>query len=383
MAEEKNTPPENLHSDTSNQGANTGPNAPLSQESLRSVHTSNFPDILRQLGISLVVSTYQAGKLIFVRPEENSLNTHFAGFNKPMGVAVAPGRMSVGTAVEVWELRDNPAVAPKIEPTNTFDSFYMPRQMHITGDIDIHEMAYDSDGELWLVNTRFGCLCNLDIHHSFVPRWYPPFIDRLLPEDRCHLNGLGMRDGRPRYVTALGKTNTLNGWRENKVDGGILMDIKNNEIILEGLSMPHSPRWYKNQLWVLESGKGTLSRVNAHTKEAETIVELPGFTRGLDFYGPLAFVGLSQVRETAVFSGIPITETAKERICGVWVVNIETKETIAFLRFEEAVQEIFAVQVLPSKQPHVFDWGEERIKNSYTLPEPFIGKTLEKVDGLS
>lgn len=96
---------------------------------------------------------------------------------------------------------------------------------------------------LWLVNTRFSCLCTIDSKHSFVPRWRPRFVSGLSPEDRCHLNGLGMRDGRPRYVTALGQTDERGGWRANKRDGGCLIDVDSGEIISQRLSMPHSPRW--------------------------------------------------------------------------------------------------------------------------------------------
>jgi uncharacterized protein (TIGR03032 family) len=164
----------------------------------------------------------------------------------------------------------------------------------------------------------------LDQVNSFVPRWKPPFITGYSPNDRCHLNGVGMVDGKPKFVTALGETNTPTGWRANKKDGGILMDVPSGEIITRNLSMPHSPRWHNGQLWVLESGKGTLSVVDLRTGKPEAIATVPGFTRGLDFFGPLAFIGLSQVRETAVFSGIPITEQNIERNSGVWVINIQT-----------------------------------------------------------
>jgi uncharacterized protein (TIGR03032 family) len=341
---------------------------------MRSVHTSNFPEILKQLEISLVVSTYQAGKCIILRADGDSINTHFKIFEKPMGMASDREKLAIGTAFQLWELRNVPAVAQKLEPPGKHDACYLPRKVRITGDIDIHEMAYVKD-ELWFVNTRFSCLCTLDDKHSFVPRWKPHFISAYDLSDRCHLNGLGMRGDRPQYVTALGATNTSAGWRENKAKGGILMDIEANEIIASGLSMPHSPRWYAGKLWVLESGNGSLATVDLATGALTTVAELPGFTRGIDFWGNLAFIGLSQVRETAVFSGIPITERLRERICGVWVVNIETGDIIAFLRFEEAVQEIFAVQVLPGIQfPEIIDWDRELLASSYVLPDEAIAQ---------
>lgn len=340
------------------------------QESpLRSVHTTNFAEILGSLSISLLVSTYQAGKLIVVRNDNGVLNTHFRLFNKPMGLAAERTRLAIGVANEIIELANIPAVASKIEPRGKHDACYMPRSIHVTGDIDIHEMAWGTE-DLWFINTRFCCLCTIDKNYSFVPRWRPKFVSALTPEDRCHLNGLGMVNGEPKYVSALGTTDTLTGWRENKAKGGVLLDITNDQQIAANLSMPHSPRWYGERLWVLESGNGSLATVNLATGQLETVALLPGFTRGIDFFGPLAFIGLSQVRETAVFSGIPITERLQERICGVWVVNILTGQTIAFLKFEEAVQEIFAVQVLPGITfPEVIDSDLELISSSYVLPD--------------
>lgn len=344
----------------------------MPQDSFRSIHTLNFPSILRQLRVSLVVSTYQAGKVILVRSDGDRLNTHFRLFNKPMGLAANRTRMAIGAATEVIELYNMPAVAVKLDPPGKHDACYIPRNLHVTGDIDVHEMAWVNH-QLWVVNTRFSCLCTLEPEYSFTPRWRPPFITALGFEDRCHLNGLGIVGDRPKYVTALGETDTPQGWRENKATGGILMDIEENTVISRGLSMPHSPRWYAGKLWALESGNGSLIAIDPATGTWETVAMFPGFTRGLAFYNTLAFVGLSQVRETAVFSGIPLTERLKERICGVWVVNIQNGETVAFLRFEETVQEIFALEVLPDIQfPDILEDDEERLAHSYALPDEVL-----------
>ena len=160
-----------------------------------------------------------------------------------------------------------------------------------------------------------------------------------------------MVGGKPKYVTALGETDTPGGWRANKRSGGVLMDVERNEVLLRGLSMPHSPRLWAGRLWLLELGQGSLAYADLPNKTWHTVATLPGFTRGIDFAGPLAFIGLSQVRETAVFSGIPLVERLQERICGVWVVNVQTGEIVAFLRFETGVQEIFAVQIVPARFP--------------------------------
>ncbi|QDU60791.1 hypothetical protein Pan216_16430 [Planctomycetes bacterium Pan216] len=338
------------------------------QEPLRSVHTTSFPKLLNEIGASVLVSTYQAGKLIICRSEGETLNTHFRNFNRPMGLAANKQRLIIGAATQVHEFRNFPEVGKSVDETGRTDACYMPRTSCVTGDIDIHEMALGTEG-LWLVNTRFSCLCVLDGWNSFVPRWRPPFLSGLSNEDRCHLNGLALVDGKPKYVTALGETDTRGGWRANKKSGGILMEVPSGEILLRGLSMPHSPRWYNGKLWVLESGEGRLSIVKPDFSGTETVAEVPGFTRGLDFVGPFAFVGLSQVRETAVFSGIPITERLTERICGVWVIDTRNGKEVAFVRFEDAVQEIFAVQVLVGTRfPDVINDDWKLIGRSYMLP---------------
>ena len=353
---------------------------PQPHEPLRSVHTQNFRDILVECGISLIISTYQAGKVVVIRADKQELNTHFRVFDQPMGIAADQEKLAIGTAHEVWELRNVPAVAKKLDPPRKHDACFLPRDRHITGDIDIHEMAYCKD-ELWFVNTRFSCLCTLDRKNSFVPRWRPQFVSAYDLGDRCHLNGLGVRNNKPRYVTALGETNMTQGWRGNKRDGGILMDIQTNATLVRGLSMPHSPRWYRDRLWVLESGYGSLSKFNFATGKLDTVVQLPGFTRGLSFWGPLAFIGLSQVRESAVFSGLPITETADARCCGIWVVNIDTAQVIAFLRFEDAVQEIFAVSVLSGiRYPELINDDKNLLRSTFVLPDEAIAEVdLSKI----
>jgi len=350
---------------------------------LRSVHTSNFSAILQELGISVLVTTYQAGKLVMLRPDGDRLNTHFRGFTKPMGLAVDGDRLAIGTSVEIWEYHNAPAVARQLEPAGTHDACFLPRSSVCTGDIQIHEMAWaearsgesgigtQQEPELWFVNTRFSCLCTRSNVHSFVPRWKAPFISALAPEDRCHLNGLCVVAGRPAFVTALGASDTPGGWRDNKKSGGVVLEISSGEMVASGLSMPHSPRWYDGRLWVLESGSGGFGWIDPATGKYEAVTELPGFTRGLDFCGPLAFIGLSQVRESAIFSGIAIAERPlAERSCGVWVVNIQTGKIIAYVKFEDAVQEIFALTVLPGIQhPDVINDQPRVIADSFVVPD--------------
>jgi hypothetical protein len=388
---------------------------------LRAVHTPNFPALLRQLGASLLVTTYQAGKLVLVRDEGDHLNTHFRVFQAPMGMALDGDRLAIGTGMQVWEYVNVPAVVARLDPPGhvghpRHDACYLPRSSHVTGNIQIHEMAWgrgqgsgvrgqesgvraQESGdrnqvpgllspdpcpltpELWVVNTRFSCLCTLDRTASFTPRWRPPFISALEPSDRCHLNGLGMVDGRPRYVTAHGDTDEPGGWREDKARGGIVIDVDSGEVLTRGLSMPHSPRWYAGRLWLCESGAGTLGFIDPNSGKYEPIALLPGFTRGLDFAGDFAFVGLSQVRESAVFSGIAITErlAEHERTCGVCAIELTTGQVAALLRFETAVQEVFAVTVLGRRYPELINEDQELLENSFVVPTEWLDEVAATV----
>lgn len=328
--------------------------------------TPNFAELLRLLGSSLVVSTYQTGRVVLMREQDGALNTHFRAFEKPMGIAQKPGMLVLGTRDEVLTFRNVPGLAERVGPRH--DAVFVPRTSLKTGDIRIHDLGWAGD-QLWAVNTRFSCLVTFDGANSFVPRWKPPFISALHPEDRCHLNGLAMVDDEPRYVTSLGTTDTVGGWRPGKADGGVIMDIRTDDVVADGLSMPHSPRWYRDELWFLESGHGTLARLDVRTGRRTTVAELPGFTRGLAFAGRYAFVGLSQVREATTFGGIPLTGRLEDRQSGVWIVDIETGQTMGFVRFEDRVEEIFDVQLLQGiRYPELLQPDDERLVNAFVIP---------------
>jgi uncharacterized protein (TIGR03032 family) len=342
---------------------------PATSTSFGSVFTASMAALLTASRSSLVVSTYQSGRTILLRADNGSINTHFKAFPSPMGIAYRNGHLALATARQVWEYQDQKGLAHALAPVGRHDACFVPRKAHVTGDIRIHEIGY-AENELWIVNTRFSCLCTLDGMHSFVPRWRPAFISKIEAGDRCHLNGMSIIDDRLRYVTALANTDTAGGWREHKADGGLLIDVASNEIVARGLSMPHSPRWYDQRMWVLESGKGTLSTIDLETGAVTVVVELPGFTRGLAFHGDTAFVGLSQVREN-IFGGLPLTDRLSARVCGIWAVNIRSGKIIGFLRFEGAVQEIFDVQLLPGiEYPELMEPDDERLAGLFIVPDP-------------
>jgi uncharacterized protein (TIGR03032 family) len=318
---------------------------------IRYRHTPQLADLLRQAGCSLLISTYQAGELVAVGEHDGELSCSFHSVERAMGVAVGSDTIAVGGRNQIWFLRENREVAPSIEPQGQHDSAFLARTGFTTGEIRCHELAWGEDdrgaAELWVVNTLFSCLATASPSFNFVPRWRPPFISALAPEDRCHLNGLAMHRGRPAMVTVMAESDTAGGWRENKNETGRIINVDSGEVVSEGLAMPHSPRLYRGRLMVLNSGHGTLEQVDEKTGGREVIASVPGYTRGLAFRGNLAFVGLSRIRETAVFGGVPIAEHHEDLLCGVGVIDITTGRTVATLVFESGVEEIFDVQVVP------------------------------------
>ena len=330
-------------------------------------HSPSLAELLEKARSTLAITTYKTGHLLLARSEGGKINAEIKGIQRAMGVAATRNRLAVGAADTILTYSANTAIAPAVTGPHPVDTAYVPRSVVHTGDILVHEMAYGSDNLLYFVNTRFSCLCRLDLDHSFVPVWRPPWVTALAAEDRCHLNGLALVDGGPRYVTALARTDTRHGWRELKGTAGVVVEVPDGRIVAEGLAMPHSPRWHRNRLWVLESGRGTLATVDPASGRVETVATLPGFTRGLAFVGRYALVGLSQVRET-VFSELPITQGASERWCGVAVVDIDTGAVVGALRFSAAVQEIFDVAVLPFAWPTLLE-ASPLTANTFVVPD--------------
>jgi uncharacterized protein (TIGR03032 family) len=259
---------------------------------------------------------------------------------------------------QIWLLRDHSELAAVIEPAGRFDRCWLPRSSSITGAIQCHEIVWGTaasgEPDLWIVNTLFSCLAGLDPRYSFVPRWRPSFISQLAPEDRCHLNGLAMRDGSPAFVTVMAHTDEPAGWRKVRNDSGAVLDVASGEAVTSGLAMPHSPRWHNGNLFVLNSGLGRLERVDLATGNREPIAAVPGYARGLALHRGLAFVGLSKIRETATFGGAPIAAYQDQLKCGVGIIELNTGTTIATLQFANGVEEIFDVQIVPEARCPTF-----------------------------
>ena len=330
-----------------------------------------FEEWLAQSGGSLVMSTYQAGKVAMIGWDGRQVTLLMRQFDKPLGLAAVGRRLVVAARHDVWLLANAPALAHDYQEDQPgrYDALYLPRATYHTGDLHTHDLAVDAEGML-LVATRFSCLARLSYDFSFSPLWKPSFVSDLVPEDRCHLNGLAVRDGQARYVTALGTTDTPGAWREAKATGGVVVDISTDQVVLDGLAMPHSPRWHDGRLWLLNSGAGELLTVDPATGAREIICVLPGYLRGLSFVGTYALVGMSKIREKHIFGGLPIQQRYAQLHCGVAVIDTRNGREVGMFEYTSGCEEIYDVQFLPGiRRPMILNLDKPAVRQAITNPE--------------
>lgn len=308
-----------------------------------------FPNWLAERRASLAFTTYQAGKLFLIGLQpDGRLSVFERTFNRCMGLCADGDALWMSTLYQLWRFQN--ATQPG-QAADGYDRVYIPQIAYTTGDLDIHDVAVDADGRPIFVNTLFGCLATVSPLHSFVPLWQPPFLSKLAAEDRCHLNGLAMEAGRPRYVTAVSQSDVADGWRDRRHDGGCVIDVASGEIVVSGLSMPHSPRLHNGRLWLLESGTGHFGFVDPQAGRFERVAFCPGYLRGLAFAGDFAVVGLSRPRGDRTFSGLALDDNlAKadgEARCGLMVIDLNSGDILHWLRIEGMVEELYDVVTLP------------------------------------
>ena len=344
-----------------------------------------FASWLASTGGSLALTTYQSGKLLIVgtRPD-GRLSIFERTLERPMGLAVDGPKLAVATLTQILTFVDAGSAAAAgasaaASSTAPHDAVYLPQLAHFTGDLDVHDLAFDGQGRLVFANTLFGCLARTSETHSFTALWKPPFLSRLAPEDRCHLNGLALLEGRPAYATAVSTTDVADGWRDHRRDGGVLLDVPTGEVVCAGLSMPHSPRLCPDgQLWVLNWGTGELGWVDPNRGQFEPVAFLPGFLRGLAILGGHAVVGLSEPRENRTFAGLHLQERLdRERVaprCGLMVVDLATGDILHWLRLEGVVRELYDVVHLPGRRsPSMIGFRTDEIRRVLSVDDGGIG----------
>ena len=313
----------------------------------------DFESILVQTGISLLVSTHNSSGIVVVGSDNGSVRCRFKEFHLPMAVKAVKDELLIATKNEIRYFRWNEHPFQECDG-ESYDGCYVPRFTVSTGCIEVHEISI-SDGEVWICNTRFSCLCTLHPNYSFVPQWYPSFVEKLDAGDQCHLNGMAIKDGKPAYATAFAQSSGHEAWRSKYKDGGVLIDVKKNAVVCGGLCMPHSPRICGNAIWLLDSGRGRFGFLNLAESKFEPVFTSKGFMRGLAFCGQFAFIGTSSLRSNLAFPDCPIDATAKAIKPGIIVVDIISGKKVGKLEFEQGVDELFSVEICErSKNPSIY-----------------------------
>lgn len=324
---------------------------------------------LAEQNISLALSTYQTNRLFLIgrNKEPGRLAIQERLFDKPMGLFWQTDVLTMGCRSQIWQLANR---LPAGHSHEDGDRLYVPRQAWVTGDINAHDLAIDKQGRLLFVNTDFSCLAMLDPDYSFRPLWQPPFISKLVAEDRCHLNGLALQNGEATWMTACSQTDEPAGWRHHRQNGGVVLHLPSNAIAATGLSMPHSPRWHRDRLWLLNSGSGELGYLDG--ERFVPVAYCPGFVRGLAFHDRFALVGLSQLR-TRSFGGLALEQRlaadGQQAQCGVMVVDLDSGAVVHGLRFGNLVEELFDLVVIPgARRPRALGLQEDDIERVISFP---------------
>lgn len=336
-------------------------------------YSHQLPELLQRLNCTLAISTYQAGKLIFLSAkDENSIVQLPRHFEKLMGIAEHPEKDMLALAckdtVQVFaNARELAAHYPKAP--GKYDALYMPRMTYHTGALDIHDLSFGKDQRLFAVNTLFSAIVEIGPEFNFTPYWKPPFIDKLVSEDRCHLNGMAMQDGLPKYVTAFNQGNSLQSWREDITRTGVVMDVSSGEVIAEGLAMPHSPRLFGKDLYVLLSATGELVRIQPESGHKETVLKLDGFVRGMALHQDYLFIGLSKLRKnSSTFGKLDFAEKANQ--AGIVVVHLPTASIAGRINYLTSLDEIYDVHILAGKtRPNILNTLTDDHKLGLSTPE--------------
>lgn len=331
-----------------------------------------FVGWLSSQNAALAISTYQTGKLFLIGHNQNSQFSVFERtFERAMGLAGNAQTIYMATLYQLWRMEN---VLQPNETTQDYDRSYVPQVGFTTGDLNVHDVALDGNGRPLFISARFSCLATVSDRYHFCPLWKPKFITKLAGEDRCHLNGLAMVDGQARYVTACAETDIVDGWRDHRRDGGVVIDLQSDQIIARGLSMPHSPRWYRDRLWLSDAGTGYFGFLDEASGKFERIAFCPGFARGLSFVGNYAVVGISLPRHDPTFQGLPLQENlAAAKVsarCGVLVIDLDSGDIVHWLQMQEPIRELYDILVLPGVgRPRLVGFKTDEIR-TIVWPDP-------------
>jgi len=343
-----------------------------------------FVDWLLAQRVGLALTTRQRGMLFLIGVnDEGEIALVGRAFGRTYGVYALADSIFLATRYQIWRLENRLSDGAKVAG---YDRLFIPQAAYTTGEIRPGDIAVDGEGRVLFANPLFSCVAELRDVYNFVPIWRPPFISALVPEDRCHLNGIAIVEGRLGYATALAAENTSGGWRDHRANSGVVIDVAEDRIAVSGLSLPHSPRFYRGRLWLLESGSGYFGFVDIESGRFERMTLCPGFLRGLAFIGGYAVVTLSRPGLKTGFEGLPIgralSEAKAQAQCAVAVIDLESGALVHWLRFDNVGGELGDVTLIEdSRQPgaigllgdpisNIFDIGADEQAPAAAIPAP-------------
>lgn len=331
-------------------------------------NTRYFAQWLIDNRVSLLISTYKQHKLLCLGlQEDGNLSLFFTDLLRPMGIYYDEKTQTIyssnlGNIIQYENVGENMTIIGK------FDALFVPKRIDLCPDIDIHDIRYSEKyDKIFFVSPVYNSVLTVSKHKSFDVFWTPNFISKthngkLSREDRCHLNGIALVNGLPKYVTAACTRDYYYAWKEHHGEG-VVIDIETNEIVCGNLYAPHSPGWYKDRLYIGEAGTGYFGYVDLQKKEFVPKKFLPGFIRGITFVNNYALVTLSKDRHCVCFADIPLGKTLQENgqssMCGFCVINLESFDIIEYLEFS-GVDEVYDIVALPNiMRPRIADFSEK------------------------
>lgn len=336
--------------------------------------SGGFTQWLAEMDTSVVFTTYQAGRAFFIgRKQTGDVWAHERAIRQCQGLWTDGQTLWTSSLHTLWRFENS--LLPQHLTDKGSDRLFVPREGRVTGRIDMHDIGMSDwdDGirRPLFVNTAFNCLATISETKSFREVWRPPFISALVAEDRCHLNGLAMDDGKATFVTAISKSDVADGWRDRRRDGGVVIDVASSEIVAQGLSMPHSPRMHDGKLWLLNSGTGEFGQIDPKSGKFTPVCFCPGYARGLAFIGGYAVLGLSRPRNNVTFEGLALEDALKtkdaEPRCGLLVIDLKSGSPIHWLRLEHTIDELYDVAVLPGvRQAEAIGFVSDEIERTIT-----------------
>ncbi|WP_373635203.1 TIGR03032 family protein [Yoonia sp. SS1-5] len=339
--------------------------------------SSGFKKWLAENKLSIAFNTYNVGKLFMVGVNDmEQLQFCDATFPRAMGISLHGDTLWMASHNQVWRFENFLGAGQSAQGN---DAVFVPMGATTTGMVNLHDVRVSHEG-VFFVSCNFNCIGKLHEKWSFEPVWKPPFIDGLEYGDRCHLNCLALHRGHPKYATCFAQTNTVNGWRDLPRDQatGLVIDVQTDQIICDGLHMPHSPQMHRDTLYLANSGRGEFGSVDVETGTYKTICEVPGFTRGVSFWKNFAIVGSSKPRRAGVFEGNDATplnrrlaDAGEDPLCQVSIIDLDRGVRVHHLTIDGPASEIYDVCALPGiRRPLVLD-PENDLVNTTFRPSRF------------